>query len=281
MEGLYRFGNLLVLLCAFHPLFVGAQVTLLPTTVFLTDETGLGSVDISNDTDLRQEVSIRFGFAYLGSDEEGHLMMIDDEEETASRYGIDERIRAFPRTFLLPPGGRQTVRLQVRPLHDRPDGVYWTRAIITSRAAAEDVDHIQVSEEVGTRIHYVFKQNIPVFYCKGQVSTGLEIKDVVTEMKNDRLVVKVRVCPAGNAPFNGSVDVLLRNGSGQVVTRQHTTAVIYFESLRRLELPFRDVTLDRGTYFLELMFKTKRRDISPSDLVQAPPVNYTVFIAIE
>ena len=281
MEILYRLKIFLLLLSVYLPLFAGAQVTLLPTSVFLTGHLGIGSVDVSNDTDMRQEVSVRFEFAWLGSDEGGHLMMISDDEDVAARYGIDDEIRAFPRTFLLPSGGRQTVRFQVRPLHDRPDGVYWTRAIITSRKAAEDVGRESVSEELGTQIHYVFKQNIPVFYRKGHVRTGLEIRDVVTEIKKDKLVVKAALQPTGNAPFNGSMDLLLRNSSGQVVGRRHTTAVIYFESLRRFELPFHDVVLDQGDYSLELIFQTRRRDMASADLVQAPPVKHRVFIRIE
>jgi hypothetical protein len=271
---------ILFLLWMLHSYFTGAQVTLLPTSVYISDGLGVGSLEISNDTGARQEVSIGFGFAYPGSDEEGHLVMISDDEEAALRYGIDGQIRAFPRSFLLPPGGRQTVRLQVRPLHDRPDGVYWTRVIVTSRTAAEDVDKVEVSEKVGTRIHYVFKQNIPVFFKKGKVSTGLEITGAETEVKSDRLVVTCGLRPTGNAPFNGSVDAILRNSSGQVITRRHTTAVVYFESLRRLELPFPDVVPDQGNYFLELIYRTKRRDIPPSDLVQAPPVHYTVYFRI-
>ncbi|MDD2382168.1 MAG: hypothetical protein PHV35_10780 [Mariniphaga sp.] len=257
-----------------------AQVTILPTSVFLTDQWGLGSVDISNNTGQKQEVSIDFQFAWLGNDEDGGLMMINQEDEIADRYSVDEQIRAFPRSFLLPPGGSQTIRVQVRPLREKPDGVYWTRAVITSSPAASDIDHVSLSENIGTRIQYVFKQNIPVFYKKGEVNTGLQILEVKTEMKTDRIVVYVRLRPTGNAPYNGRVQTALRNSSGQVILNRQTTAVIYFESLRRLELPLSEVPLDQGIYALELLYETKRNDIPASELVQAVPVTYTVLIKI-
>lgn len=281
MKRTFRRLVMVLVHCFFSPFFPVAQVTLLPTTVFLSENPGIGSVDVRNDTGIRQEVSIGFEFAYLGNDRKGNLKMIDDDAEMETRFSIDRQIRAFPRTFMLSPGSRQTVRIQVRPSGGRPDGVYWTRAIVTSRVAAEDPGRLNVNEKLGTRIQYVFKQNIPVFYRKGDVTTGLEITGVKTEVSGTGIKVQARLRPTGNAPFNGSADAILRNSSGQVVASQHSTTVIYAESLRLLELPFSDVIMDRGNYTLELRYQTKRRDISPSDLVQAPPVSRTVYLRIE
>ncbi len=254
------------------PFFTGAQVTLLPTSVFMTETPGVESLNIYNNTGAGQEVRISFAFAWLGNDEEGRLQMIEDSAEIAGSYDISGRIRAFPRTFVLPPQGQQTVRLQVLPLRDRPDGVYWTRVIVTSRAAAADIEKVDWGDGIGTRISYVFRQNIPVFYRKGVAHTGLQVLDVRTITEDGKLVALTRLNPTGNAPYNGSVTARLCNPVGEVVAEQRTACVVYFDALRRIELSLPADGLPYGLYTLELLYETKRRDALPGDLVQAPPV---------
>lgn len=263
------------------PFYIIAQVSLSPTSVFITDAVGIESLNISNTSETAQEVQISFEFSYPGYDEIGNLTMVDNDTTKAAIYDLSSTIRAFPRTFIIQPGGQQTVRLQVLPLKDTSDGVYWTRVIVTSTPPSADIETIDVGGGVGTKIGYVFKQNVPVFYKKGTVTTGLQVLKVEAGLEESKLVAVAHLLPQGNAPFNGSVQAYLRNSNGKVVAEQFTTTVVYFEALRRVELMLPEEGLPAGEYTLELNYETQRRDIPSSDLVQAPPVKHSVVVTIE
>jgi len=258
-----------------------AQVSLAPTTIFIHDQTNVASLFINNNSQQSQEISVSFEFAYPGSDEKGNMVTVSNDSASAKRYGLTSGLRVFPRQFVLQPGKQQTIRVQVRPMQGKPDGIYWTRVIVSSQLATKDIDTVKITEGIGTKINYVFRQNIPVFYLKGKVTTGLTTGTVNTSVDNGKLVAVSKLKPAGNAPFNGSVTARLLNSAGKEVAVQQQTVVAYFEVLRRVELTLPPEGLTPGTYTLEFLYETKRSDISPSDLVQCAPVKQTVPVVIK
>ncbi len=257
-----------------------SQVTITPTSVFISDGIGVESVNISNYSETSQEVRISFAFSYPGYDEAGNIVMVDHDSITAAKYGLGESIKAFPRSFVLPPNGQQLVRLQVRPMRDKADGTYWSRIIISSNAPAQDLETVAVADGVGTRINYIFNQNIPVFYKKGKVTTGLEIKEVNASFEEEQLVVLARLVPKGNSPYNGSVNARLLDNKGNTVSEKQTTTVVYFEALRRVEIPLPEEDLPSGKYTIELLYQTQRRDVGGKQLVQADPVKFEIPLNI-
>lgn len=271
------FSILLPAFLTFKP--AAAQVSIAPTSVFIHDRDNVASLFVSNGSQVAQEISISFEFAYPGSDESGNMTTIENDSVSAQKFGLGSRVKVFPRQFVLAPNGQQTVRFQVLPLQGKPDGVYWTRIIISSQQATKDVDTVKVSQGIGTKINFVLKQNIPCFYIKGKVSTGLSIADVKSTVEKNKLTAVTRVLPTGNAPFNGSVIAKLTNDSGKEVTSHQQTIVAYFEALRKIEIPLPE-GIKSGKYNLELTYETSRADISPSDLVQATPVKKTVVVVI-
>jgi P pilus assembly chaperone PapD len=108
------------------PVLVFGQVSIAPTTIFI-DQNGIGSVFITNPGDTPQEINVSFAFGYPGDDELGNLTMVYTDSIRAQQFGIDERVRAFPKTFILAPQQQQTVRLQVRPDRSLAAGTYFTR----------------------------------------------------------------------------------------------------------------------------------------------------------
>jgi len=258
-----------------------AQVSLAPTAIFISDQTNVASLFINNNSQVPQEISVSFEFTYPGSDEKGNMVTVSNDSVSARRYGITTNAKAFPRQFVLQPGKQQTVRVQVRPMNSKPDGVYWTRLIVSSQAAAKNVEETKVTEGIGTKINYVFNQNIPAFYLKGKVNTGLTAGPVTTSVEKGKLVAVSRLTPTGNAPFNGSVTAKLTDGSGKEVASQQQTLVAYFDVLRSIELTLPEGGLAPGRYTLDFTYETKRSDISPTDLVQALPVKKRVEVEIK
>jgi len=140
---------------------VFGQVSIAPTTIFI-DQNGIGSVFITNPGNSPQEINVSFIFGYPGNDDLGNLIMVYSDSIRAKQFGIDDRVRAFPRTFILAPQQQQTVRLQVRPDRSLAAGTYFTRVKITSNAQTTAVDEVP-QEEVATRVSFKFDQVIAAF----------------------------------------------------------------------------------------------------------------------
>jgi len=265
-----------LLIASFTP--ATAQVAIAPSTVFISDQTNIGTIYVSNRSDEPQEVSIEFAFGFPSSDEDGNIVMVYDNQEAFQNHAINEWVRAFPRSFLLGPRQQQTVRFQVRPQPQAEDGTYWTRVKILANPQTPDIDLAPDEDGIATRITFRFEQIIAAFYKKGNTTTGVNVNQVEVRHEDDRLTLLPHLQRTGNSPFIGSMIARMFNAEGNLVKERQTTTTAYFEEIRRIELDTEG--LEPGTYRVELTFETRRGDISPTDLVQAPPVTEVVEVII-
>lgn len=254
-----------------------AQISIAPTSVFM-DENGIASLYITNPSEIIQEISVSFIFGYPGSDDLGNLIMVYGDSIKDKQYGLGDRLRAFPRTFVLAPQQQQTVRLQLRPDRSLPAGTYFTRVKVTSNNQAQDVDQV-VETEVSTQINFKFDQVIAAFYKNGQTSTGLEIGDVTTAMEDGKIRAIADFVTTGNSPFLGSISATLKDASDKTVSQKEETVAMYFSGKKGIDVSIPE-GLASGEYQLELQFETKRSDIPSSDLVQSPPISKRIFVRI-
>lgn len=256
---------------------VFAQVSIAPTTIFI-DQNGIGSVFITNPGETPQEINVSFLFGYPGNDESGNLTMMYSDSIRATQFGIDERVRAFPRTFILAPQQQQTVRLQVRPDRSLAAGTYFTRVKIASNAQAPDVEKT-TQEGISTQVNFKFDQVIAAFQKVGVVTTGLEFDDVQVVQSEDILQIIPSFRTTGNSPFLGSVMATLRNAENETIAEQGQTVALYFSGKRAVELKLPE-NIRPGDYVVTLVYETKRGDIPSSDLVQAEPVTKSIPVKL-
>ena len=263
--------TLLILLVCFGlaPL-MWAQVALAPSFVFIDENSGVGNVFVSNNSQEAYEISIDFAFGYPDSDAEGNLVMNYEDSGAYAIHALDEMIRAFPRSFVLQGGEQRTVRIQVLPNQRRKEGAFFTRMKVLAQPQAREVTETVVEEGIGTRITFNFEQVTAVFYHKGRVSTGVEIKGVDVRQNEGVLELRPHLLRSGNAPFLGSMYARLKDKNGRVLAETQSTTTVYFDEIRRIDLDLEGV--ETGSYELELSFETKRNDMMASDLVQAARV---------
>lgn len=256
-----------------------AQVSVAPTVIIIDDQTGVASLQVNNSPDAAKEIQISFNFGYPAGDSLGNLSTIYGDSINAAKYGLDSYLRIFPKSFILQPGGQQTVRIQVRPMTNKPDGTYWTRLTVNSSVAAKDIETVNVAEGVGTQINYVFKQNIPVLFTKGNVTTGLEVNSVNYKRNETKMDVMMDLKLMGNSPFLGTLHTRILDDLGMEISKQQQTFVAYFDGLRKVELDLPE-GLTTGNFTFEFIFETKRNDIPLSDLVQALPLVYKLPVKL-
>jgi hypothetical protein len=256
---------------------VFGQVSIAPTTIFI-DQNGIGSVFITNPGNSPQEINVSFIFGYPGNDDLGNLIMVYSDSIRAKQFGIDDRVRAFPRTFILAPLQQQTVRLQVRPDRSLAAGTYFTRVKITSNAQTTAVDEVP-QEEVATRVSFKFDQVIAAFQKVGTVSTGLEFEDISVVQSEGTLRVIPAFKTTGNSPFIGSVMATLKNAQNETIAEQGQTVALYFSGKRTVELKLPE-NIASGDYTVTLVYETKRGDIPSSDLVQSQSISKTIPVKL-
>ncbi len=269
---------ILTLVLTINVCLVNAQVAIAPSALFINDQTNIGTLYISNRSDDSQEVSIDFIFGYPSSDEFGNTVMNYDDSVAYEKYAINEWVRVFPRSFVLGPRQQQTVRFQVRPQPQAEDGVYWTRARITANPQIPEIDIPPTEEGITTRITFRFEQIIAALYRKGNATTGLNVRNIDVRHEDDIMVLLPHLERTGNAPFIGSMKAMLYDNAGNLVKERQSTTTAYFDVIRRIEINTND--LPPGTYRAEVHFETRRGDISPTDLVQAPPIIEVIEINI-
>jgi len=256
---------------------LNAQISLAPSFVFIDENSGVGNLYVSNNSDKPYEMTIAFAFGYPDSDAEGSLVMNYNDSIAYTLFALDSMIRAFPRSFILAGGEQRTVRIQVIPNQRRKEGYFYTRMKVLAKPQAPEVTQ-ENNEEIGTRITFNFEQITAVFYRRGEVSTGLKIKKVQVDQVDSTLIVLPHLEKLGNAPFLGQVTALLKDLSGNILAETQNTTTAYFDVIRRLELNIAGVK--PGNYRLELTFETRRNDMAAGDLVQAPPMMHTVDVVV-
>lgn len=257
---------------------VNAQISLAPSFVFIDENTGVGNVFVSNNSEKSYEVSVNFVYGYPFSDSLGNMVMNYNDTISSIQFALDPMIRAFPRSFLLKAGEQRTVRVQVIPAQRRKEGFFFTRMKVLAKPQIIDVTDSS-TQAIGTKINFNFEQITAVFYHKGKVTTGLEIKGVDVLQNQGLLDINTSLHRTGDAPFMGSMLVKLKDGEGKIVAESQSTAAIYFDMIRHINLKLDKVV--PGTYTLELSFETRRNDMLTSDLIQALPIVKKTTVIIQ
>lgn len=259
-----------------------AQVSLSPTALFIHDDTFLGELYISNPSEKDiLEVTVYSEFGYPAPGPDGSLMMVSHDSLRAATSCFASRLRLFPRSFLLLPRQQQVVRLQVRPMHDKPDQAYYTRIIVSSGLQSQE-SGINLNDTVDdTRVRYVFRQNIPAFFLNGKVSTGIHISNTEIQQEDQGLKIWAEISPSGNSPFLGSLTVSLVGADHKKRVIHQQSVAIYVEGRFRFDIPLQKDQINPGPNTLECLFETRRSDIPASDLVQADPVVFRKKVEIE
>lgn len=259
------------------PAQVQGQISLAPTILFFHDDNPATRLTVRNTGSTPQEVEINARFGYPVSDEEGNLSLKYDDEAFEARHGLSEHLRFFPRRFVLAPGDFQRVRLMVQNMDNRPDALYWTRLDITSSEVTPDLDD-PAEEGIGTRISYRIRQNIGVFFHKGQVRTALSLNELETRVEGDELLLEMRLESGGNSPFIGTLRARLTDGSGSLATEGEWLFSVFGSRY----WPHRmDVSgLPPGRYRLDLEMVPERSDVSRTDIPASDPLSESLFIQL-
>jgi hypothetical protein len=247
-----------------------------PHHVFIDARSRTGMLHLINSGTTPEEVSIELKFGYPDTDSAGgiHVRLIDQpgpEHPSAARW-----IRAFPRRVVVPPGGRQIVRLLAEPPAGLPEGEYWSRMIVTSRGAQVGVAGADTVVRAGVSL--VVSTVLAVTYRSGAVRTGVALTDFQSSVESDSLVIWLGLRREGNAAYLGTARFRLRDAGGSARGSWDSPVAVYYSLRRRYAFPLEGVS--PGSYTLRLDLTTAREDIPQSSVLPAPPIERTVGVVV-
>jgi hypothetical protein len=158
-----------------------------------------------------------------------------------------------------------------------PDGEYWSRLIVTSRAAQPAVS-VTGDSSVQAGITFELRTITSVTYRKGALTTGVRLDDFRASATPDTLAAWVHLAREGAAAYLGSVALELRDPEGRTLQRWDTPIAIYHAQQRRFALPLDSVV--PGAYQLRLLVSTARQDIGAEHVLPAEPIERVIPVEV-
>ncbi len=255
-----------------------AQVSIAPTSLFFDNQQRFSSLTISNGGQQAQEISISTEFGYPTT-RDGNLQIVNDST-IAEQKSMADWIKVFPQNFTLQPQQRQTVRFVARPPNNLSQGGYWSRVSVQSNPVSPPIESVEEGQ-VGAQINLVVNQVIAAHYRTQNANTGVEVTGItfsqVDSTNNGKIGISME--QTGNAPFIGSINLQVTDGSGNTVYENQTTNSVYTTITRNFTMDLSDI--EPGNYTISGEITSKRRDISEDKLLQIEPVPFEKQITIE
>jgi P pilus assembly chaperone PapD len=265
---------LTVLVLLWSTVAASAQVVLAPTAVYMSDNQRSATFLVVNNTTEEKDVALRLQFGYPVSDSNGNVTMMYTDTAVAQRFSCTDWIQVFPRKFRLAPGARQIVRLTARTPQTAAEGMYWSRLITTSSAAAEE----DTTDQVGARINFSVHQVVPVTYKKGSPSIDLTATGLrLVQSDNNRTVPALDLAVQGNGPFIGTITVTLERDGADAITRSIPVSV-YFSTVKRLSDVLPELTT--GSWKMSVVVKSGKEDLDPALIIDTAERTATALLDV-
>ncbi len=254
----------------------GAQVAGIgvdPHMVVLTEARPSGEITVLNPHARRAEFSVDLRFGFATTDSNGKLMVqLADSADSASAAGF---VTPYPRRFALAPGATRTVRLLAKPPRDLPGGEYWARLTVHARDVAapsgEDTDSL-----AGTvRFSMESATVLPVFFRKGDLSTGVNVSSVEAIASTDAIHVQASLRREGNAAFIGVAHITVRDTTGRTIATADRPLAVYRSMRPRWSVPIPAASCARGCS-VTIQLSTRRHDVPRNLLLQPESLDTVV-----
>lgn len=250
-----------------------AQLQIAPVAIYMDDDNSTGRIVIRNSSAEPVNVEIELLFGYPTTDDEGSVYFKRFNIVPENQPSAVEWIRIYPRFFNLSPGERQTVRFAARPPAGLPTGEYWARPAVVAQlqSVVEKID----GDNIRTQLNMKKRTILSLNYRKGEVTTGISIKQFSAEIEGSEIKVTADLVRLGTAAFLGHYKVRLIDAGGNVRKTEKKEIAVYKDQMRSIR--FDSSNLESGTYTAELELFTGDRN-SDGILQASTSSSTTTFI---
>lgn len=246
--------RLIFILLALGPRVFAGELMVHPTRLVFDGNTRTAQVDVINSG--TETMTYRISVIRRRMNDTGDFVPVD--EPAAGERFSDEMIRYSPRQVVLPPGGAQAVRLQIRKPAELEDGEYRAHLLFRALPPAES-RAAQTAPAGGTDLeidlHAVYSVSIPVIVRHGTTAAEVAIRDVAVHDG----ALTFTLDRKGTRSVYGDLTVTWRapRGAQRVIARANGVAVYTPNATRRVRLPLPPGTLSAGE--LHVAFAERRQ----------------------
>ncbi|HEY4303338.1 MAG TPA: hypothetical protein VGM82_02630 [Gemmatimonadaceae bacterium] len=244
-------------------------VLIAPNVVVIDARTRSTAVTLVNNGVEPAEVNIGAQFGYPMTDSSGAMFLKTFETVPDSIPSAANWVRAFPQRLILAAGERRAVRVLVTPPASLPTGEYWSRLVVTTRAANARLASTEGTQGVQIGLNLEVRSLVPLFYRNGPVNTGVAIGQLSASVVRDSIALRVPLRREGNAAFVGSIHATIRDAKGTVVVRDSLPLGVYYDLAPRMMLKRR--SLAAGHYTVSVDAIASRPDVNASLVLPAKP----------
>lgn len=244
-------------------------IFLAPMRLDLTEEQPVSEIRVTNTSSIGRGYNV--SAENLIMTEDGVTQRVDDFEYSAKRM-----LRFVPRSFDLQPGQTQIVRVMARISKDTPDGEFHShleflenikrRGELNQNNSGEDSQ-----ERAAIKAQLAYSAAIPVTISKGQVSTQLEMQNVVfARNEKGEPVINLDILRSGNGQGDLYLDAnyVAPDGTESPAASRRTVYVYREIDVRRHSFVLNLLT-DKGVPSSgQIRVKLFNRDVSADEPVQ-------------
>lgn len=221
------------------PALAEGELLVMPSRLVFEGSERSSALSLTNTG--RETATYRISFVQRRMNETGDFTEIQ-AAGPGERFA-DALIRYSPSQVTLPPGGTQTIRMQLRKPANLEAGEYRShlmlRAVPTSDAG--DAPASGASGAFAIRLTAIYGMTIPVIVRHGETAAAVAIEDVKLERDKAHApqAVMLRVRRDGNRSVYGSVVATFVPESGRPVVVGHARGVAVYtpNTARRMRLP--------------------------------------------
>lgn len=244
-----------------------AQLVVTPYVVMIDKQNKFGTYTVLNETNEEQEVSISFKFGYPVSDADGNVTMMYDSTDSDS-HSLTQRIKAFPKKFILKPKEKQIIRMTVSSTDGMAPGTYWTRIVTSSQSRKP---YKETAENFSANINFVLHQITTVLYKNGDFANSVEFNDLSVNMDTEFVHLVPSVKSTGTPPFFCKFTYKIFDSSNKTVVDNFEYIAVYYDLKKKISIPLS--TLTPGTYTAEVTVSSDDSpDIPKSDKGPVTPL---------
>jgi hypothetical protein len=255
----------------------GQSVTVSPPVVVIDHRARGGSIELYNPSPVPIEVAVSLLYGYPVSDSAGNVDLRTFEQPPAGEPSAAGWIDAYPRRATVLPGQKQTVRFLARPPSDLADREYWSRIVVSSKAAAIPVSTPDTSK-ISVSLNVEIRTVTTLLYRKGTVTTSITVSALRTEARRDSLITRIRLDPHGTGAWLGTLSGKFVGPNGKTAAEFERPMGVYHSVEPSFVVPLDSIP--PGNYWLHVELKTDRRDVPRSTLVQSPVVRDSIEVAV-
>ncbi|HEX8409355.1 MAG TPA: fimbria/pilus periplasmic chaperone [Thermoanaerobaculia bacterium] len=246
--------KLIFFLLAMAPPVLAGELMVHPTRLVFDGNTRTAQIDVINSG--TETMTYRISVIRRRMNDTGDFVAVD--QPAANERFSDEMIRYSPRQVVLPPGGAQAVRLQIRKPAALEDGEYRAHLLFQALPPAEShappATASPDSKDLEINLHAVYSVSIPVIVRHGTTAAEVAIRDVA--VRDHALTFTLD--RKGTRSVYGDLIVSLRGARGaeRVIARANGVAVYTPNATRRIRLPLAPGLLSAGE--LHVAFAERR-----------------------